>query len=64
MSTATKQLERDVLDLERQHDALVRAIDRKHGELDQINVKIQAATERLANIQAEIQKVKKRFGVT
>jgi septation ring formation regulator EzrA len=63
MSTATRQLERDILDLEREHDALVRAIERKHQEYDHLLVNIQARTEQLDKIKAEIQKVKKHFGV-
>jgi hypothetical protein len=60
MSTA---LRRDVLDLEAKHDALVREIDRKHMELDQVRAQIKTETERLAKIEAAIKKVKDRLGV-
>jgi chromosome segregation ATPase len=63
MSTATRQLEHDIRDLEARHDALVRTIDRKHQELDQVHAQIQAQTKRLAEIEAAIKAVKNRFGV-
>jgi hypothetical protein len=56
-------LARDVRDLEATHDALVREIERKYAELDQVGAKIKAENERLAHIRAEIQKVKTKFGV-
>jgi hypothetical protein len=43
---------------------LVRAISRKHEELDQLNTQIRAATDRLDKIRAEIQKVNAHFGVS
>jgi hypothetical protein len=56
-------LRREVLDLEAKHDALVREIDRKHEELDQVRARVSAETDRLAKIQAEIAKIKAKFGV-
>jgi hypothetical protein len=61
--SAVAQLKSDVTALEAEHDALVRAVDRKHQELDALNVQIKAETDRLAKIRAEIQKVKNHFGV-
>jgi hypothetical protein len=63
MSTAF-ELKHDIIDLEARHDKLVRAIDRKHGEYDQVCADIKSATERLAKMQAEIKKVKDHFGVS
>jgi chromosome segregation ATPase len=63
MSAAVAELQRDIEDLEAQHDKLVRAIARKNQELDLLNIHIKAATENLARIRAEIQKVKSHFGV-
>jgi hypothetical protein len=62
MSTAA-ELKHDIRELEREHDALVREIDRKHKELDQVRLQIKAETERFTKIQAEIKKVKDYFGV-
>jgi predicted nucleic acid-binding Zn-ribbon protein len=61
--SAVAELQRDVTALEAEHDALVRAITRKHEELDSLNTQIRAATDRLTKIRAEIQKVKSHFGV-
>jgi chromosome segregation ATPase len=61
--SAVAQLKSDVTALEAEHDALVRAIDRKHQELDSLGVQIKSATERLDKIRAEIAKVKAHFGV-
>jgi chromosome segregation ATPase len=61
--SAATQLKSDVLELEREHDALTRTIDRKHAELDSLNVHIRARTDDLARIRAEIAKVKAHFGV-
>jgi len=61
--SAVAELQRDVEALEAQHDKLVRAIARKNQELDLLNIHIKAATENLARIRAEIQKVKAHFGV-
>ena len=61
--SAVAELQRDVEALEAQHDKLVRAIARKNQELDLLNIHIKAATENLARIKAEIQKVKSHFGV-
>jgi len=61
--SAVAQLKAAVTELEAEHDALVRAIGRKHDELDALNVQIKAETGRLAKIRAEIQKVKNHFGV-
>jgi chromosome segregation ATPase len=61
--SAVAQLKSDVTALEAEHDALVRAINRKHQELDALNTHIKSATERLDKIRAEIQKVKNHFGV-
>jgi hypothetical protein len=63
MSTATRELQHDILELEARHDALERNIDRKHQELDSLAVQIKIRTEELAKIRAEIQKVKNHFGV-
>jgi hypothetical protein len=62
MSTST-QLRGDIRDLEAQHDRLVREIDRKHDELDQVRAKIKREGDRLGKIQAEIARVKNHFGV-
>jgi chromosome segregation ATPase len=61
--SAVAELKAHVTELEAEHDALVRAIGRKHDELDALNVQIKAETDRLAKIRAEIQKVKNHFGV-
>ena len=61
--SAVAELKAHVTELEAEHDALVRAIGRKHDELDALNVQIKAETGRLAKIRAEIQKVKNHFGV-
>ena len=61
--SAVAHLKAAVTELEAEHDALVRAIGRKHDELDALNVQIKAETGRLAKIRAEIQKVKNHFGV-
>jgi chromosome segregation ATPase len=61
--SAVAELQRDIEALEAEHDALVRAIARKNQELDLLNIHIKAATENLARIKAEIQKVKSHFGV-
>jgi predicted nucleic acid-binding Zn-ribbon protein len=61
--SAVAQLKSDVTALEAEHDALARAIARKHQELDALTTHIKAETDRLAKIRAEIQKVKSHFGV-
>jgi hypothetical protein len=61
--SATAELQHDIRDLEARHDALVRAIDRKHAELDSVHALIKAATEKLTKIEAAIKAVKNRFGV-
>jgi predicted nucleic acid-binding Zn-ribbon protein len=61
--SAVAQLKSDVTALEAERDALVRAITRKHEELDSLNTQIKAATERLDRIKSEIAKVKAHFGV-
>jgi len=53
----------DVRELERKYDALVRACDRKHEELDSLNAQVKAATGRLDKIHAEIARVRAHFGV-
>jgi chromosome segregation ATPase len=63
MSAAVAELQRDIEDLEAEHDALKRTIARKHQELDALGVQIKASTDNLARIRAEIQKVKSHFGV-
>jgi hypothetical protein len=62
MSTAA-QLNHDIRGLEATHDALVREIDRKYGELDQIAAEIKLESDRLDKIRAEIANVKAHFGV-
>jgi hypothetical protein len=57
------ELERGILELEARYDALVRAIARKDQEHILLDHKIKARTEDLAKIEAEIAKVKTRFGV-
>jgi chromosome segregation ATPase len=61
--SAVAQLKSDVTELEAEHDALVRAIARKHAELDALNSHIKAATDRLDKIRTEIQKVKAHFWI-
>jgi chromosome segregation ATPase len=61
--SAVAQLKSDVTALEAEHDALVRAIARKHQELDALNVDIKSATDRLDKIRTEIKKVKAHFGI-
>ena len=61
--SAVAQLKSDVTALEAEHDALVRAIARKHQELDALNTQIKANTDRLDRIKSEIAKVKAHFGI-
>jgi hypothetical protein len=61
--SAVAELKRDITELEVEHDGLVRAIKRKHAELDQLGIQIKASTDNLARIKAEIAKVKSYFGV-
>jgi len=62
--SATAELKQDIRELEREHDALVRACDRKHDELDEVNAEIAREQARLANIKSEIQKIKAHYGVS
>jgi hypothetical protein len=57
------ELERGILELEARYDALMRSIARKDQEHILLDHKIKARTEDLAKIEAEIAKVKSRFGV-
>ena len=61
--SAVAELKAHVTELEAEHDALVRAIARKHEEFDQLNTHIKAETDRLDRIKAEIAKVKAHFGI-
>jgi hypothetical protein len=61
--SAAAELKSDIRALEAEHDALVRAINRKHAELDALGIQIKASTDNLAKIRAEIAKVKSHFGV-
>ena len=61
--SATAELKQDIRELEREHDALVRACERKHDELDQLNSEVGRAEAKLANIKSEIQKIKAHYGV-
>jgi chromosome segregation ATPase len=63
MISTAAELKDDIRDLEARHDALVRAIDRKHAELDSVHAQIKAASEKLTKIEAAIKAVKNRFGV-
>jgi hypothetical protein len=60
---AAAQLLADIRQLEAQHDALVREIERKAAELGQVGGQIQVETKRLEKIRAEIDAVKRKFGV-
>jgi hypothetical protein len=57
------ELERGILELEARYDALMRAIARKDAEHSLLDHRIKQRTEDLAKIEAEIQNVKRRFGV-
>jgi hypothetical protein len=61
--SAVAQLQHDILELEAKHDRLVREIDRKYAELDQVRAEINAEAVRLAKIRAEIVRIKSHFGV-
>jgi chromosome segregation ATPase len=63
MNTAAQQLLYEIRNLEGQHDALVREVERKAAELGQLGAEIQLETTRLEKIRAEIQRVKTSFGV-
>jgi hypothetical protein len=63
MMSAAAELQRDIVELEREHDALVRAIARKHVEFDLLNKQIRQATDRLDQINANIKRIKQHFGV-
>jgi hypothetical protein len=57
------ELERGILELEASYDALMRAIARKDAEHSLLDHRIKQRAEDLAKIEAEIAKVKSRFGV-
>jgi hypothetical protein len=63
MNTAAQQLLYEIRNLEAQHDALVREVERKAAELGQVGGQIQVETKRLEKIRAEIDAVKRKFGV-
>ena len=62
--SATAQLKQDIRELEREHDALVRACERKHDELDEVKAKVAREEAKLANIKSEIAKIKSHYGVS
>ena len=61
--SAAAELKGDIVELEREHDALVRTIARKHVEFDLLNRQIRQATDRLDQINGNIKRIKAHFGV-
>jgi len=57
------ELKADIRELEREHDALERALTRKHAEYDKLLFAIQAKTAALDQIKREIARLKTHFGV-
>ena len=61
--SAAAELQRDITELERQHDALDRSLARKHVEFDLLNRQIRQATDRLNQINGNIKRIKAKYGV-
>ena len=53
----------ELRELQREYDALNRAVDEKHEEFDRINADIRRELARLEKIRSEIARIKTHFGV-
>ena len=62
--SAVTELKSDIRELEAQHDALERALTRKHAEYDKLLLALQAKTDALDKIKREIARLKSHFGVS